>query len=137
MKAHKVILVFVDHDGLGAEETKNVLEGARYPNRCMSPEVLEVQTVDIGEWDDDHPLNKVDPEMKAWKALFSPPLPESKGLDLEAAGKIIREVIQQHKHNVGWAKWSELTVGQKAGWTELASQTLRRLRAGAEGGGAK
>ena len=57
MKAHKVTLVIIDFDELGEEETRLVLEETRYPNHCISPNVVGFETVDIGEWDDDHPLN--------------------------------------------------------------------------------
>lgn len=44
-------------DELGADEVKSVLENTKYPNYCISPDVKSIQTVDIGEWQDDHPLN--------------------------------------------------------------------------------
>jgi hypothetical protein len=87
MKAHKVVLVFVDHDGLGPEETRSVLENARYPNRCMAPTVLDVQTVDVGEWSDDHPLNKTSTQMEEWKKLFP-----AAGREEEGAGGLRQSV---------------------------------------------
>jgi hypothetical protein len=33
------------------------LENTKYPNRCISPDVLSAETREIGEWHDDHPLN--------------------------------------------------------------------------------
>lgn len=55
------------------------------------------------------------------------PAPTPEALDLEA-GKIIREVIQQHKHNVGWAKWPELSPGQQESWRIVAERFVDRLR---------
>lgn len=57
MKVHKVTLIVIDHDELGADGVASALENARYANRCISPDVIKVETVDCGEWSDDHPLN--------------------------------------------------------------------------------
>ena len=57
MKAYKIEILIIDHDELGADEISNVLETARYPNHCISPDVKKVTEADIGEWRDDHPLN--------------------------------------------------------------------------------
>ncbi len=59
MQVHLITLVVEDHEGLGADEIKAVLEYARYPNRCIAPYVTAIETRDIGEWHDGHPLNKV------------------------------------------------------------------------------
>lgn len=70
MNAHKVVLTIVDFDDIGAEEIKRVLESARYPNRCVSPHVFDIETVDIGEWTDDHPLNKLKTMKEELERLF-------------------------------------------------------------------
>jgi hypothetical protein len=57
MQIHKIVLTIIDFDEIGAESCREVLENARYPNRCFSPDVLSIETREIGEWDDDHPLN--------------------------------------------------------------------------------
>ena len=65
MKAYKIEILVIDMDEIGEDEIKSVIENARYPNRCISPEVKNIQSVDIGEWHDEHPLNlrsKVDAE---------------------------------------------------------------------------
>jgi hypothetical protein len=58
MKVYKIELFIIDHDECGPDEIKLVIENARYPNRCISPDVKAISICDIGEWDDDHPLNK-------------------------------------------------------------------------------
>lgn len=58
MKAHKVTLLIIDLDQVGAEDIKIILENQKFPNRCIAPDVKDIETVDIGEWDDDHPLNQ-------------------------------------------------------------------------------
>jgi len=62
MNLIKLEIAFVDTDGLGAEEAIDVIENNHYPNHCLNPHVLGSQVVDIGEWDDDHPLN----QLSAW-----------------------------------------------------------------------
>lgn len=57
MKVHRVTVLVLDFDDLGADGVKAEMEAVRYPNHCMNPEVKHVETVDIGEWDDEHPLN--------------------------------------------------------------------------------
>jgi hypothetical protein len=57
MQAVKLEVLIVDHDGIGAEAIKEVIENARYPNRCIMPSVMTVEARDIGEWVDNNPLN--------------------------------------------------------------------------------
>ena len=57
MKAYKIELLIEDHDEIGIHQIIDVIENARYPNRCISPEVISAMQSDIGEWHDDHPLN--------------------------------------------------------------------------------
>jgi hypothetical protein len=70
MKAYKVEILIVDHDGIGAEEMKDVIENVNYPNDCISPHVMNVTAVDIGEWHDDHPLNDSRNTKAEYKRLF-------------------------------------------------------------------
>lgn len=70
MQAHRLVVTVIDFDRLGAGGVKNALENARYPNRCIRPEVQRVETREIGEWDDDHPLNRRDTADAEWKRLF-------------------------------------------------------------------
>jgi hypothetical protein len=58
MQIHRIVLTVIDFDELGAEEVGSVLENARYPNHCISPSVLQIDTREIGEWTDEHPLNQ-------------------------------------------------------------------------------
>jgi hypothetical protein len=70
MQVHKITLLVIDLDEIGAEEIKDIIENTHYPNRCISPDVFSVETVDIGEWDDDHPLNDNDTAEAEWRRLF-------------------------------------------------------------------
>ncbi len=57
MKAYRMVLLFVDHDRVGPESAKRLIEDARLPNRIDPGTVLSLEEADIGEWHDEHPLN--------------------------------------------------------------------------------
>jgi hypothetical protein len=71
MKVHKITICVVDHDDVGAEEIPIILENVRYPNRCISPHVISVESREIGPWDDDHPLNNESTFRSALDEIFS------------------------------------------------------------------
>lgn len=73
MKVHKIEIIVIDFDEVGAEGVKEVLTHTRYPNRCISPEVRSIETRDCGEWDDDHPLNHTATREAALAELFKAP----------------------------------------------------------------
>ena len=58
-QVHKVTLLIVDHDELGPEEVSDTIECTHYPNRCIAPQVMDIETREI-EWTDEHPLNLID-----------------------------------------------------------------------------
>lgn len=70
MKAYEITLRIIDFDGIGGDEISAVLENVKYPNRCISPTVREIREADIGEWSDDHPLNRAETADKEWSRLF-------------------------------------------------------------------
>lgn len=71
MKAYKITLLIIDSDSVGKEEVVRILEDTKYPNYCISPEVLDVKEADIGEWSDEHSLNKSSVERNEYiKKLF-------------------------------------------------------------------
>lgn len=69
MKVHKLVLMVVDFDELGAEEVAETIENQKYPNHCISPQVIERDTREV-EWNDSHPLNQVGNEAEFLR-LFS------------------------------------------------------------------
>jgi hypothetical protein len=69
MKVHKVTLLVVDFDNLGADAIEEELENTRFANDCMSPHVMDVQTTEV-EWSDDHPLNIYDTMEEEFHRLF-------------------------------------------------------------------
>lgn len=79
MNAYKIELLIVDIEGIGEESIKTEIENARYPNDCVNPQVKSVERRDIGEWHDDHPLNKRDTADTEYRRLFMPNAPVSNG----------------------------------------------------------
>ena len=70
MKVYKIELMIIDFDGLGEKEVTSAIENARYPNRCISPDVKSIQTREV-EWSDSHPLNRTDTCDAEYQRLFS------------------------------------------------------------------
>jgi hypothetical protein len=54
MKAHKLEVLVIDFEGYGPQEFATIIEQHRHINGS----VMATTTADIGEWSDDHPLNK-------------------------------------------------------------------------------
>lgn len=65
----KLEVLIVNHDGLSDEEIKSVVENTKYPNWCISPEVLKLESREV-DWSDDHPLNKRSTRQQAIDELF-------------------------------------------------------------------
>jgi hypothetical protein len=72
MKVHKVTLMVIDFDNIGSDGVEGVLETTRYANRCINPKIVDVESVDIGEWDDKNPLNSIKNWKKEYYRLFCP-----------------------------------------------------------------
>lgn len=70
MDAIKVELLILDFDGLDSEEIKDVIENQRYPNHCISPNVMSIERQDVGEFNDDHPLNLTDKMRDEFQRIF-------------------------------------------------------------------
>lgn len=70
MKAYKLEVMIIDFDEIGADNIKRELENARYANRCISPTVIDIQERDVGEWNDDHPLNSTLTSHAEFQRLF-------------------------------------------------------------------
>lgn len=71
MKVHKLTVYVLDFDGLGSDGVKETLENQRYPNHCISPNVLSVETREIGEWEDGNPLNFSDKAPAEYERIFA------------------------------------------------------------------
>lgn len=71
MKVHRVTFFVVDFDQIGADGVRVALENQRFPNDCMYPTVIRVETADCGEWDDHHPLNNRSTQSAEIDRIFS------------------------------------------------------------------
>lgn len=71
MKVYKLEVLIIDYESLGAEEIKDVLENTKYPNWCITPQVMKIEEREISDWHDDHPLNKKDTVELEFGKLFS------------------------------------------------------------------
>lgn len=69
MKIHKLTILIVDHDNLGAAGVTTELENANFANDCIRPTVVEIDTRDV-EWSDDHPLNNSRTRSAEFRQLF-------------------------------------------------------------------
>ena len=83
MKAHLLQVLIIDHDHLGADEVERVLEDANYPNDCIILHVIKSQSAEIGDWDDDNPLNHSDTQAAEVDRLFGQTLRPMKDAPIE------------------------------------------------------
>lgn len=70
MKVYKMTLMFLDFDNVGPDGAKSLIENARLPNRIDPGSVMELEEREIGEWEDENPLNSGTTKHKAFKELF-------------------------------------------------------------------
>jgi len=70
MKAYKIEILVIDFDEVGKEGIVREIHNARYPNDCITPDVKNIIEKDIGEWHDDHPLNKRETYQSEYLKLF-------------------------------------------------------------------
>ena len=70
MKVYKVELMIIDFDEVGPDEIEEIIEDTKYPNRCIQPVVIKMESREIGEWDDDHPLNNEN-QTETFQKLFA------------------------------------------------------------------
>ena len=102
MKVYKVELCIMDHDEIGPDDIKCTIENIKYPNRCIHPDVTSIKGVDIGEWDDDHPLNGTD----TWQAVYVRLFPtDQKTIDalVKACEQAVLELRQRYHAHEGSA----------------------------------
>ena len=71
MKAYKVTLLVIDFEQMSEQQVIDMIICARYPNRCISPSVQSIESRDIGEWSDDHLLNRKSTAEAEFERLFS------------------------------------------------------------------
>ena len=67
MKAYKIVLAFRDSDTPDDNYIELFLE--YIANKPI--EVMAIESRDIGEWSDDHPLNQKYPVRAEWQRIFA------------------------------------------------------------------
>ena len=65
-KVYKMTLQVIDFEGTSEEDIISTIENSKY--FCVN--VKDICSREIGEWNDDHPLNKKDTCDQAFKDLF-------------------------------------------------------------------
>lgn len=69
MKVYRIVLMVIDFDSVG-KDMGEIIENASYPNDCLSPHLIEIDSREIGEWADSHPLNKRDGQQEEFHRIF-------------------------------------------------------------------
>jgi len=70
MKIFKVVLFTNDEEVQDPKEIESLIENQKYPNWSLNPVVVSVEGVEIGEWDDNNPLNMGDTQKQEFFRLF-------------------------------------------------------------------
>lgn len=70
MKAYKLEILIIDFNEVGLDDIKEIIENANYPNDCININVMDIVSVDIGEWHDEHPLNNYKTAEAEYNRLF-------------------------------------------------------------------
>ncbi len=68
-KIHKIVLLVIDHDDVGASGVQTVIESSHYPNHCIAPRVMSIETHET-EWSDEHPLNHPRTRREVFEEMF-------------------------------------------------------------------
>lgn len=68
-KVFKIEIMVVDTDHIGEEEVKSVIQNSKYPNWCISPQVMNCKSVEV-DWSDETPLNNYGKMAAAYRDLF-------------------------------------------------------------------
>jgi len=71
MKVYKLTCMVIDFEELGADGIRDAIAGAHYGNHWGPPEVMAIEERDIGEWHDEHPLNKAGEDVDEFERLFA------------------------------------------------------------------
>lgn len=66
MKAYKVEVLVLDFEHMPEDDIAYFIENTRY----LNSKVMSIQSKEIGEWNDDHPLNKTDTVKQTYDELW-------------------------------------------------------------------
>lgn len=128
---HRVVMLVVDTDRLGAEAVRTELENARYPNDCLSPRVLTVETETV-EWFDGHPLNHAHTTPAAVASLFPSATAEDFRSRALVASELrldqiadLREALRILHHTIGDLRRGFAASVDPARWVEQAQAFIQ------------
>ncbi len=62
MKAYRIVTYVIDMENHGLDTILYEVERSRHVNISTGA----IDEIDIGEWDDDHPLNQMDTDVEAY-----------------------------------------------------------------------
>lgn len=120
LRVYKVELLVVDFDGLGEDGITDVIECTKYPNRCIHPQVKDIQSREV-DWNDDHPLNDSKTCDEAFEKLFSTEVPISLDQGVQAhQSKSLLQVREMDSHT--------RTIDTPA-TTQIGPDAVREIRA--------
>jgi len=98
VNVYKVEVMVIDHDGIGPGEVQAVIENTRYPNRCIAPEVMSIETREV-DWHEQHPLNLRGRTKDAYRELFA----------LDGYSIALRAITKAARHSLpGFTKGSRM-----------------------------
>ena len=63
-------IMIIDTDDVGSE-VGEIIENARYPNRCIAPHVMAIETREVDWNHGDHPINMYDTSAAEFERLFA------------------------------------------------------------------
>lgn len=69
----KVELLVITNE-LDANDVVREIEQVRYPNDCLSPRVVSIDSREV-RWSDDHPLNRPETWCSEYRRMFLEDLP--------------------------------------------------------------
>lgn len=61
MKAYRIVTYVTDHEDIGIDEILYLMD-----NKHLYLMTGAISEIDIGEWDDDHPLNQMDTDVEKY-----------------------------------------------------------------------
>jgi hypothetical protein len=120
MKAYRIELLVLDHDGIGPNGVQQELENAHYGNRCISPQVMAVDERDIGPWDDSHPMNRTDTAKAEYARLFGAAALARKDALLRRAMEALDDIKTAH-----WEHWPWNDIEMVADTVEAIAAELK------------
>lgn len=66
MKAYKIELLVIDNEGMGEDGIRQDIQGRKF----SYPTIMSIQSAEIGEWYDEHPLNQHATSDEEYRRLF-------------------------------------------------------------------